>query len=404
MPRWSTFAAFLSEAERAPDDATRQSLVAALLADRTEWPWVEARQATFIYTQPGVRRGVALNLDAIKGDPPLAPMSQLPGTDFWFITRAFAPDDLLDYLLAVDDPMTPLAEEPDLAGRVVTHWRPDPLNPVRMRSGEQEVSVLRMPQARPFPDWTAFRGVPRGRVTPTLWNSSQLHAKGRRVWVYAPPDYMTQPDKTYPLLVLQDGQWCSGPLQVPAIADVLIKHGRMSPILIAMVESGEARQRDQEYLTSEHYYSAIMLEILPLLQTRYRVDAGQIGIGGVSQGAVAALTSVLKNPAVFDTLIMISPPFGRITEGDLLTPSVARLQAARVLPPRIFHAVGRYENKPRFLRPAHALRDVLQVRPDILYRYLEMGSGHGLVAFRSILPEALSWAYPAFQDNPAFSG
>ncbi len=72
---------------------------------------------------------VALNLDTIPTDPPFAPMTQIDGTTLWFVTHPFADDDLLDYMLAVDDPMTPLAQETDIVGRVSNHWQPDPLNP-----------------------------------------------------------------------------------------------------------------------------------------------------------------------------------------------------------------------------------------------------------------------------------
>ena len=44
------------------------------------------------------------------------------------------------------------------------HWQPDPLNPLRMETAQMNVSVLRMSDARPFPDWSAMRAVPRGRV------------------------------------------------------------------------------------------------------------------------------------------------------------------------------------------------------------------------------------------------
>ncbi len=49
----------------------------------------------------------------------------------------------------------------------------------------------------------------------------------------------------YPLLIFQDGQWANGPLQMPAIADVLIKHKRMKPMVIAMLQSGSHQERNR---------------------------------------------------------------------------------------------------------------------------------------------------------------
>lgn len=89
------------------------------------------------------------------------------------------------------------------------------------------------------------------------------------------------------------------------------------------------------------------------------------------------------------------PPLGKGLDEDKLGQYANRFEQAPVLPQRIFQSVGRYEAKARFLRPAQALRDILQARIGEGYHYTEIGSGHGLVAFRSILPEALAWAFPA---------
>ncbi|HRF94676.1 MAG TPA: hypothetical protein PLZ51_05775, partial [Aggregatilineales bacterium] len=109
MPNWTTFEAFLKEAQTLPADK-RQSLVDDLLRERIYWPWVNGNMVTFIYSAPNTVR-VALNLDTIKTDPPFAPMQRLEGTSLFYVTRQFERDDLLDYLLAINDPMTPLAQE-----------------------------------------------------------------------------------------------------------------------------------------------------------------------------------------------------------------------------------------------------------------------------------------------------
>lgn len=392
MPRWNSFDAFLADAQKAASNGQRQALVDELLDERHEWPWVEGSRATFIYHSLGMRKNVALNLDTIKADPPFALLTNLPGTTFWYLTRAFQTDDLLDYLLAIDDPMTPLRNDPNVAARVAAHWKVDANNPLRMNTGAQEVSVLRMGDARPFLDWTALKHVPRGRVFEHLLDSRQLGYRGRKLWVYTPPGYGSSADE-YPLLIFMDGQWASGPLQIPAIADALIKHRRMQPAVIAMLQSGSPEERIREYTSNDKHYASLLLEVLPFVQAQYRIDATNLGVGGVAQGAVAAAHTALKNPAVFGSLIMISPPLGKGANEDLLSQYAARFEKAEALPRRIFQSVGRYEAKARFHKPAETLRDILQGR-RAAYRFVEIGSGHGLVAFRSILPEALAWAYP----------
>ncbi len=385
MPRWDSFDAFLAEAGPVTSAPLRQSLVDQLLAERPVWPWVEDGHATFIYSAPGNHNNIALNLDTIKGDPQFAPMTHLDGTTLWYVTREFASDDLLDYLLAVDDPMTPLASETDVAGRIARHWRTDARNPLQMHAAPTNVSVLRMSQARPFPDWAAMPNVPRGRIDEHMLDSSQLGFTERKLWVYTPPGY----DGTglaYPLLVLQDGQWMTGPLQAPQIADALIKHNRLQPVILAMMQSGDQNERLREYNANDRHYQFVLTELMPLVQTRYRVDSSNVAIGGVAVGAVAAVHAALNNTAVFTNLIMISPP--------QLQDFASRFENAERLPQRIFQSVGRYEARGRFIKPALAARDILQHRSGVAYKFVETGSGHGLVGFRSILPEALSWVFP----------
>lgn len=393
MPRWNSFEAFLDDAKRASSSGARQTLVDELLLERPEWPWVEGDTATFVFSSLGAQRSVALNLDTIKADPPFARMTNLDGTTFWFVVRLFAPDDLLDYLLAVDDPLTPLANEPDIVNRVQNYWRPDPRNPLRMQTAQQTVSVLRMGDARPFPDWSALRAVPRGTVYEHDFDSTQLGFKGRKLWVYTPPGYEDS-GILYPLLIVQDGQWAVGPLQMQYVANALIKYKRMQPVVIAMVQSGSQPERIREYISNDKHYLSTLTEVLPLVQTTYRIDSNTLGVGGVAVGAVAAAHAALRNPAVFSRLIMISPPLGKGASEDKLREYIPRFEAAELLPKRIFQSVGRYEAKARFLKPADSLRDILEHRSDTAYQFQEVGSGHGLVGFRSVLPEALAWAFP----------
>lgn len=392
MPNWTTFESFLEEAQSAPLE-NRQSVVGQLLRERPAFPWIEGNSATFVYVAIEPVQNVAVNLDTLPGDPPFAPMENLEGTSFWYVTLNFEDDDLLDYMLAINDPMTPIAKETDIVGRINRYWRADPQNPIKMSTAQMNVSVLQMENARPFPDWTKMGRVERGEVFEHHFSSMQLRVQGRKLWVYTPPEYEGS-GKVYPLLILQDGQWCAGPLQVPFIADALIKHRRMQPVVIAMLQSGDQRDRIKNYVSNDHYFAALQEELIPFIKTRYRIDSTNIGIGGVGPGAIAAAHASLKNPAVFSHLIMISPPLGRGPAQDQLKEYVGRFQRASLLPRRIFQSVGRYEARARFYLPGQLLNSILSQRGDIAYQYVEIGSGHGLVGFRSVLPEALSWAFP----------
>ena len=395
MAGWSSFSSFLAEAWNISEDK-RQALVDTLLQERSEWPWINGAEATFICTGSRVE-SAALNLDNLKTDPPLKPMIRLGGTDLHYVNHVFAQDDLLDYLIAINDPMTPLAKETDLTARVTKHWKIDAHNPKQMQTSTMDVSVLQMPQARPFPDWALMKTGHQGNTVEHKMDSKQLGVTGRKVWVHTPPSYKDS-NLTYPLLILQDGQWMASPLQVPMMADVLVKHGRMAPVVIAMIQSGNQEDRLRDYVGNDQYYTFIMTELIPFLQTHYRIDPTNLGIGGASAGAIAGMDAALKNPAIFSGLMMFSPPLGKGTAQDKLAKYIDNMKNARLLPQRIFHSVGRYEAKARFLLPNQLLSKTLSERQDTDYRFVELASGHGLVAFRSVLPEALAHIFPGYQS------
>ncbi len=388
MPRWSSFRHFLEDVNAAVP-AERQSLVVDLFRERPVFPWVEAHQATFVYNGMDADT-VALNLDTINGDPPFAPMTRIPDTSLWHVTLPFQSDDLLDYLLAINDPMTPLRGETDIVTRVRKFWRVDPLNSLKIETPQTSVSVLRMPNARPFPDWAAMKRVPRGKLTDHNIDSEHMNYRGRRLTIYTPFGYNS--NQTYPLIVMLDGQWATGPLQLPAMADALIKHRHMQPAIIAMIQSSSDVERNREYISNDKHYEFLIRELVPFVQTRHKI--GGVAIMGVAVGAIAAAHAALINPDMFAALGIISPPLGKGQFQEELSYYYRRFSGADRLPKRIFQSVGRFEALSRFYRPAQELNEVLRGRKSSEYRYLETGSGHGLVGFRGVLPEALAWLLP----------
>lgn len=400
MPGWKSFEAFLRDAVQTSDDAQRQTLVDDLLRERTVWPWINDNRATFAWNRADTH-SAAVNLDTIKGDPPFARMIHLEGTSLWYVTLTFEHDDLLDYLLAIDDPMTPLKAEPDLVNRMLRHWQIDPLNPLRMQTSQVNVSVLRMPDARPFPDWESMKAVTRGTLHEHIISSRQLNFAQRRLNVYTPPGYDPEGDREYPLLIVLDGQWGIAPLQIPYMADALIKHNRVQPMLIAMLQSGSQEERTREFAANDRHYLFLLTELLPFVQSNYRVDPLELGVAGVGIGAAGAVHAALMNPVAFNHLIMISPPLhSRGGEDEKINRYLTSFEQADTLPLRIFQSVGRYELASRFLQPAHQLAETLHRRRDVAYQFVEVGSGHSLAGFKAILPEALAWVFPGSASQP----
>jgi len=389
--RWNSFIQFLCEVYQTPPQE-HQRLVDELLSTGDDWPWVERGKATFVYESTTAQH-VALNIDIVNRDPPFEHMVQLEGTSLWYFQRYFERDALLDYMFAVDDPGTPLAQDLDLGRRVERYWRADARNTRSISSNQLRASVLQMPRARPFADWARMRAVPRGRVHMHKMHSAQMGFPSRSLWVYLPPGFSAGDGKRLRLLLVLDGQWAMHILQLPYIVDALIKHGKIQPIAVAMLASGTDDR------SSDRYYPMLTSELMPLLAAQHKLEPPALAIAGMSESALAAADVALKNPALYRYLLLLSPPLGAPQHRKLVQTIRQRLQDSPQLPRRIFQAVGRYENEQRFYQPALQLRDILQRRmqydADLDYRFVELGSGHSLAAFKSILPEAIAHAFSA---------
>lgn len=113
----------------------------------------------------------------------------------------------------------------------------DPGNGEYSRDGAKYDNWLMI--SGPFSDsWEFKADVPHGAVQSVWYPSEILNQKGRRMYVYTPPDYMSSNEK-YPVLYLLHGgggdedQWINlGRANV--IMDNLIAAGKMKPVIVVM--------------------------------------------------------------------------------------------------------------------------------------------------------------------------
>ncbi|MFP5227214.1 MAG: alpha/beta hydrolase [Acidobacteriota bacterium] len=149
----------------------------------------------------------------------------------------------------------------------------------------------------------------------------------REISVYLPPGYEDDPERAYPLLILQDGQNLFDPAtsfipgktwRVAESADDAITSGEVEPLVIAGVaNAGERRiaeytpTRDMKLGGGESGKYALLLvrELLPFLHARYRLRAepDHTGIGGSSLGGLVSFWMGLRHPDVFGRLAVLSP-------------------------------------------------------------------------------------------------
>ena len=235
----------------------------------------------------------------------------------------------------------------------------DPSNSETERDGNRFESLVMV--SGPADAMWNFQDVPHGTVEQVWYPSPTLHMDQRRMYVYLPPDYLSSPNKKYPVLYLLHGAggdedaWVTmGRANI--IMDNLIAAGKALPMIVVM-PNGNATQSvsqgfglgptpsvqqvsapapnpgaggafpgrgagpngapngapnaapgrgangpgrgPQPYAGS--YPQSLVNDIIPFVQTHYRVytDKDHRAIAGLSMGGAQTVTATNNNPSLF---------------------------------------------------------------------------------------------------------
>jgi enterochelin esterase-like enzyme len=149
----------------------------------------------------------------------------------------------------------------------------------------------------------------------------------RDLIVYLPPGYDDEPERSYPVLYMQDGQnlfdgrtsfirdrtW-----EMREQTDEVIEAGEVEPlIVVGIYNTGERRlaeythERDWQRGGGEaHRYGLLLIEeLMPWIASQYRVrtDRESTGLGGSSLGGLVTLYLGLRHAHYFGKLAVLSP-------------------------------------------------------------------------------------------------
>jgi enterochelin esterase-like enzyme len=181
----------------------------------------------------------------------------------------------------------------------------DPTNPFFKPQRQPGKSILHIPANPPAPwDW---QDVPHGTVHMHAY-PSKVVGRAREVIVYTPPGYETQPEKRYPLLVLQHGSGDNQRTWVEHgkahwILDNLIAQKKSVPMVVMMIdghplgmvgrEAGDARR----IAAQEAFERELFEDAMPIVEALYRVEKerGMRGIAGLSMGGAQSLSVGMAN-------------------------------------------------------------------------------------------------------------
>jgi enterochelin esterase-like enzyme len=187
----------------------------------------------------------------------------------------------------------------------------DPHNPNVFENRNGARGYVEIP-GEETPRMDEWRDVPHGAVSIHWYKAEHLGGALRRIHVYTPPAYHQTLSEQYPLTVLlhgsgdNDAHWMwMGRANV--IADNLIAAGLMKPMIIVMTDGhpqhanpsgddAENRRRGTELFESD-----LLGEVLPLVESAYRVKQGRDhrAIVGLSMGGGQSLAVGLNNLDIF---------------------------------------------------------------------------------------------------------
>lgn len=261
---------------------------------------------------------------------------------------------------------------------------PDPWNPRSVDAFRGRNSELRMPGYEPPPELETTPGQKGGRLE-TFELDSRILGNRRTIRVYLPPAYddPAAAGHRYPLVLLGDGELYAGALRIPARLDGRIARRQIAPLIAVFVDVVDRRA---EYDRNEKYRRMVVEELLPRLESAYRVarQPALRALAGSSRGALAALDVALAHPELFGAVGAMAPALAPWTLDQLL-------EGRRPVALRAVVRRARYDD--RFGGDAAALEEGL-VAAGSEVDFAEVPEGHNRETWALRFDEVLAALFP----------
>jgi len=195
---------------------------------------------------------------------------------------------------------------------------------------------------------------------------------------------------------------------------LLMKEGRVTPLVVIGVDH-MGLSRPFEYLpyrdtvaspdsiepAGKQFPEFLARDVLPTVNTRYRITKGAQTIGGSSYGAVAALYALLTRPDLFNAGLIASPSLG-IGNGQLLRDTDHLFKA----PSKVFLSAGAIEfgddpdspDNLGYVRMVKTLESNLQgaaVGKSQTLTVIQPGGRHSLALWATQFSQAIQFLFGA---------
>jgi enterochelin esterase-like enzyme len=322
-----------------------------------------------------------------------AVMERVAGTNTWFKTYSLRNDARMSYRFAVNDSLVPFEKEKKFFERMKS-WKMDPENPHTFDTGQGIMASVLELHGAPSDKWTHDSNPStKGKVTKSEFQSELLHNE-RPVWIYTPTNFESL--KTYPLLVIMDGESYTSLIPMPTILDNLIAAGAIPPVTAVLIGNGPDDARDREMSCSKAWSEALVGEVLPWLrlQQGLRFQNENTVIIGDSLTGLAAACAAHDHPGTFPKVISQSGSYFRAPVGEEPEWLARHIATEPAIPVQFYLEVGLLETAsipsrdPSMLTASRHLRDVLLAKGNRAH-YVERFSGHEHVSWRATIGDAL---------------
>ncbi len=215
--------------------------------------------------------------------------------------------------------------------------------------------------------------------------------RSRRLWLYLPPDYASQPQKRYPVIYMQDGQNLfdqttsfSGEWQVDETLTALHQNGDYGAIVVGIDNGGSQRLNEYSPWVNAQYgggqgaaYVDFLLNTLkPYVDSAYRTLSGPSNtlVMGSSMGGLISQYAHLREPQVFGKAGIFSPAFW-FSNNSWLQPRTSPYRPGN----KLYLLTGGSEGS----NPQVQVADVVRMRDS-----LQQASGYPAAALQYVLRPA----------------
>ncbi|WP_018157517.1 alpha/beta hydrolase [Demetria terragena] len=350
------------------------------LARQPHVPIVEGAKCTFLYRGEADEVHV---LHRIVNQPQRIQMRRVGNTSLRYVTIELPAGSRVEYQLEVRH------------GEHVEQGN-DPLNQ-RVANSPMGSSSVCHAAGYVTPEWTEPDPYARPGTLHDVVIPSRALRRDSYARIYLPARFRS--NRRYPLLIVHDGDDFLNFAAMKTVLDNLIHRFDMAETIVCFTNPGD---RNREYANYSAHARFVSAELLPRLAADLplidRPDARCLM--GASFGGVASLSTAVRNPGTFGSLLLQSGSFV-FTDigmdhggGEVFDPVVKFMNRYRANPThvtdRIFASCGVYEP---LIVPNRSMVPVWEAA-GMKVRYVEARDGHSWENWRDRLRDGLSWVFP----------